>query len=192
MAGRSHHRRFGKAAGSPPTVVSTPTAVFLSFGRKREKVGGKKRESLRTAKEKTPSASATRKSGVLFRLILQHHSFTLPLNGLAAGSVLKEAAGTAALRLPFRNVVPTLPPDVLRSAGRPHPSSRFARIHPPRKRGGQGGFGLAAALAVVRLPCRDVCAKKVAHGATATILHFRSAAVPRVSVHCALCTSVDC
>ena len=58
----------------PLTPDETKTAVFLSFGRKREKVGRKKRESLRTAKAATASALAARKSAVLFRLPRQKAS----------------------------------------------------------------------------------------------------------------------
>ena len=58
----------------PLTPDSTKTAVFLSFGRKREKVGRKEKESPRTAKASTASAPAARKSAVLFRLPRQKAS----------------------------------------------------------------------------------------------------------------------
>jgi hypothetical protein len=154
----------------PLPSVSTQTAVFLSFGRKREKVGGKKRESLRTAKEKTPSASTTRKSGVLFRLILQ-----IDPAHIAAERPLRywQSVGDSCRRSFY-----VQPDNLTRHAHHsaveaaatwPHPPSRFHVVPLPlrsRRDGtlprGEGklGFGLAAALAVARLPCLTVRADR--------------------------------
>ncbi len=76
-----------RLTASRATAVSFNQDRGFSFFRAKERESPRKRERkprLRIRRrKKTPSASATRKSGVLFRLILQHLNFRLPLNGLA-------------------------------------------------------------------------------------------------------------